>query len=106
MRIDTDITTWRGAAAISGAGYTTGIRVTKVVLQVGSGGPSSAGTVAVTKPADSSTLYPTMPVAGATPANTILVTEDVTSPANLTWSDFAVTGATATGTVLYIWWRQ
>jgi hypothetical protein len=105
IRIDTDITTWRNATAVVATGVTTGIRPTKIVLQVGSGGASSAGTVAITAPSDSATLYPTLPVAAAVAANSILYTEDMTSPVNMTWRDFAVTGVTATGTVLWIWFR-
>lgn len=105
MVISADITSWRNAAATVAAGYTTGIRVLKLVLTVGSGGASSAGTVTITAPSDSSTLYAPMPVAASIAANSILITDEPTdTKGTLTWRDFAVTGVTATGTVLYLYW--
>ena len=105
MVISSDITTWRSAAAIVAAGYNTGIRVFKLVLVVGSGSASSAGTVTITAPSDSSVLYPTIPIAASIAANSILVTDEPTdTKGTLTWRDFAVTGLTATGTVLYLYW--
>jgi hypothetical protein len=102
--ISADITTWRNAASVVAAGYTTGIRITKLVLAVGSSGASSAGTVAITAPSDSAVLYPTIPVAASIAANSILYTDEPTNAkGDLTWRDFAVTGVTATGTVLYLW---
>ena len=107
MRINVDTTTWRNSTAIVAAGYTTGIRVFKLVLVVGSGGASSAGTVTITAPSDSSVLYPPMVVAGSVAANTVLFTDEVTNVNGaLTWRDFAVTGVTATGTELQLWWGQ
>lgn len=107
MIIDTDITTWRNNAAIVAAGYTTGIRVKKLVLAVGPGGASSAGSVTITAPSDSTTLYPPIPVAAAIAANSILSTDEPTDAlGTLTWRDFAVTGLTATGTRLFLWWSQ
>lgn len=105
MIIDTDITTWRNDAAIVAAGYKTGIRVKKLVLSVGSGSASSAGTVTITAPSDSAVLYPTIPVAASIAANSILVTDEPTDAlGTLTWRDFAVTGLTATKTILYLYW--
>ena len=102
--IDTDITTWRGATAVQNAGYTTGIRVMKLVLVVGSGGVSTAGQVKVTAPSDSAILYPPLNVPASQAAYTILFTDEPTeAKGTLTWRDFAVTGVTATGTVLYLW---
>ncbi len=105
MVVDTDITTWRNDAVIVAAGYKTGIRVKKLVLAVGTGGASSAGTVTITAPSDSATLYPPIPVAAAVGAGSILATDEPTDAlGTLTWRDFAVTGLTATGTVLYLYW--
>ena len=105
--IDTDITSWRNAASVVAAGYKTGIRVSKLVLAVGPGGASSAGTVTITAPSDSSTLYPPIPVAASVAANSILVTDEPTEAlGTLTWRDFAVTGVTATGTRLFLYWGQ
>lgn len=102
--IDTDITTWRSATAVKALGITTGIRVLKLVLSV-AGGTSSAGNVTITAPSDSAVLYPTLAVPAGQAANTILFTDEPTSPSStLTWRDFAVTGVTATGTKLYLYY--
>jgi hypothetical protein len=46
-----------------------------------------------------------MPVAASIAANSILVTDEPTDAAgDLLWRDFAVTGLTATGTKLYLWY--
>lgn len=95
--IDTDITSYRTAA-----NATQGVRVSKLVLAVGSGGASVAGNVTIAAPSGGITLYPPLAVLGSQPAHTILY--DPTTPdGSLTWRDFAVTGVTATGTVLYLW---
>jgi len=105
IQIDADITTWRSATAVKALGITTGIRVLKLVLSVAGGGASSAGNVTITAPSDSAVLYPTLAVPAAQPANTILFTDEPTSPSStLTWRDFAVTGVTATGTKLYLYY--
>ena len=101
--IDTDITTYTGAAAVKALGGVQGVRVQKLALVVGTGGVSSAGTVTITG-SDGITLYPPMVVAASVPAKSILFTDDPSAPnSSLTWKDFAVTGVTATGTVLYLW---
>lgn len=103
--IDTDIVSWRNAASVVAAGYKTGIRVKKLVLTVAHGGSSSAGIVTITAPSDSATLYPTMSVAASVAADVILFSDEPTDPlGTLTWRDFAVTGVTATGTKLLLWW--
>ena len=103
--IDTDIASWRNAATVVAAGYLTGVRIKKLVLAVGTGGASSAGVVTITAPSDSSTLYPPMPVAASIAANSILNTDEPTdAEGTLTWRDFAVTGVTATGTRLFLYW--
>lgn len=105
MIIDTDITTWRSNASVVAAGYTTGIRVVKLALVVGTGGASSAGTVTITAPSDSATLYPPLSVAASIAARAILYSDEPTdAKGTLTWRDFAVTGVSATGTVLYLYW--
>ena len=105
MIIDTDIVSWRNSADVSNAGYTTGVRIKKLVLVVGTGSASSAGTVTITAPSDSTNLYPPMPVAASIAARSILVTDEPTDAlGTLTWRDFAVTGLTATKTVLYLYW--
>ncbi len=100
MILDTDVASYRTA---SGAAF--GIRPSKIVLSVGGGSVSTAGTVTITRPADSKTIYPPLIVAGSTAANTELYVDDPSSKAALNWNDFAVTGLTATKTVLYIWYN-
>lgn len=95
---DTDFSSFRTAASA-----TSGIRVEKLVLAVGGSATSTAGTVTIKAP-DGITLYPPMAVPASQAEYSILFNE----PPNvwtdvLTWRDFAVTGLTATGTVLYIW---
>lgn len=105
ITISSDITTFTGAAAVLALGGLKGIRVTKLVLAVGSGGASSAGTVTFTAPSDNAVLYPTLAVAAGIAANTIIFTDEPTNAkGDLTWRDFAVTGVTATGTILYLWY--
>lgn len=107
MIIDTDITTWRNDADIIAAGYQTGIRVFKLVLAVGDGGTSTSGSVTITAPSDNSILYPPIAVDGSTAASTIILNDEPTdTKGTLTWRDFAVTGVTATGTRLLLWWTQ
>ena len=97
--IDTDITSFRTAS-----GYLQGVRVTKLILAVGAGAASVAGNVAITAPSDSAVLYPPMLVAGSQAALTILFSDEPTdAKGSLTWRDFAVTGVTATKTILYLW---
>lgn len=98
--IDTDITSFRTAT-----GYAFGIKPAKIVLMVGPGGASAAGTVTITRPADSGVLYPTLLVLTAIAANTELYVDDPSPSAPINWNDFAVTGLTATGTKLLIWYN-
>ena len=104
MVIDTDIASWYNSATVAAAGYNTGIRVTKLVLAVDATGTSSPGVVTITAPADSSILYPPIPVAASTAAYSILETDEPTD-GTLVWRDFAVTGVTATGTRLFLYWK-
>jgi len=100
MILDTDTLSYR---TTSGERLQ-GIRVQKLTLAVGPGGASTAGNVTITAPSDSSTLFPPMAVPGASAANTILFVDNPDSGDYLTWRDFAVTGLTATGTRLFLWW--
>ena len=100
--IDTDITSFRTAASVL-----QGIRVIKLMLVTGTGGTSTAGTVTITAPSDSVTLYPPIAVPGGQAARTQLYEDGNQIDSDvLTWRDFAVTGVTATGTVLYLWPRS
>ena len=101
--IDTDITTYTGASAVKALGGVEGVRVSKIMLVVGSGSAASAGQVTITAPSDSAVLYPPILV-GSQAAYTIILNDNLTDPkSSLTWRDFAVTGVTATKTVLYLW---
>lgn len=97
-----DITSFRAAQTLQTQAF--GLRVFKLSLVVGSGGASSAGTVTITAPSDSIALYPPLSVSASTPAKTILFTDNLDNQ-QLDWRDFAVTGLTATGTALYVWYR-
>jgi hypothetical protein len=98
--IDTDITSWRTAS-----GYLQGVRVIKITLAVGASAASSAGVVSITAPSDSSLLlYPLLVPAGQ-PAYTVLYNENQDVSGVETWRDFAVTGLTATGTRLFVWYK-
>jgi len=102
--IDTDLATYTGAAAVKALGGVQGVRVTKLVLAVGAGGASSAGTVTFTNPTDGITIYPPIPVAASVAAYSVLYTDEPTdAKGSLAWRDFAVTGLTATGTRLFLW---
>ena len=99
ISIDTDIASYRTSASAL-----QGIRVTKMILVVGPGGASSAGNVTITAPSDSAALYPPIVVPAGQAAGSAIWTDDPTEVTGaLTWRDFAVTGVTATGTVLYLW---
>jgi len=100
--VDTDFASFRAGQTLQTPGF--GVRVVKIALYVASGGASSAGAVTITEPNSGITLYPAMPVSASTPANTILFTDNLDSQ-ELQWRDFAVTGLTATGTKLAIWYR-
>jgi hypothetical protein len=96
--IDTDFDSYRTAASAL-----QGVRVLKLALVVGTSAVSVAGTVTITA-SDGSTLYPPLPVSGGLAATTIIYVDNPTAPtSSLTWKDFAVTGVTATKTVLYLW---
>jgi hypothetical protein len=97
--IDTDITSFRTSANVL-----QGLRILKIILAVGPGGASSAGTVTITG-SDGITIYPPLIVAAATAANTILYVDNPEYGVRMTWKDFAVTGVTATGTRLFIWFN-
>ena len=98
MVLDTDFSSYRTAAT-----KTIGIRVLKIALSVGTTA-SSAGTVVITNPENSQVLYPSIPVAATTAASTIILNDNPTGQGVMSWPDFGVSGLTATGTKLYLWW--
>jgi hypothetical protein len=101
--IDTDVSTgWRANQTLSHNTYATGLRITKIALAVGT--TSSAGTVTITDPIDGTILYGPMTVDASVAVGSILFTDNLDTQ-SLMWRDFNVTGVTATGTRLYIWYR-
>lgn len=98
MVLDTDFTSYRTAAT-----KTTGIRAIKLMFVVG-GSAASAGSVAITNAENSQVLYPPIGVVAATAANTVILNDNPPGQAIYTWPDFGVSGLTATGVKLYIWW--
>lgn len=101
--IDTDLNSFNAAQTLNpatGDGVQGGLRVRKMALVVG-GSAAVAGTVTVTDPVSGINLLAPMQVVNGA-ANTILFDDDFIRP--LVWSDFKVTGVTATGTKLYIWY--
>jgi hypothetical protein len=102
--VDTDISTgWRANQTLSSNTYATGLRIVKIALVVSSA-TSSSGTVTITDPNDNTKLYPPLQVAAGVAQNAILYTDNLDSQ-SLQWRDFNVTGVTATGTRLFIWYR-
>lgn len=99
--LDTDFVSFKAHQTLQTPGF--GIRVYKIALVVAAGGASSAGTIAITDPIDSTVLYPPLPVAASTPAGTVLFTDNIDTQTQ--WRDFSVTGLTATGTKLMVWYR-
>lgn len=102
VTLTTDFVSFKANQTLQTPGF--GVNIFKIALVVAAGGASSAGTVVITEPNSGIALYPTMPVAVSTPANTIIFTDNLASR-QLQWRDFSVTGLTATGTVLYLWYR-
>ena len=97
--IDTDITSFR-----TSSGYVNGIRPCKIVLVVGTASAASAGQVTITSPNNSNQALYFPILVGTQPAYTVILNDNVGS-CRLNWADFAVTGVTATKTVLYIWYN-
>ena len=103
--VDTDISTgWRANQTLSSNTYATGLRITKIELVVAASGGSSAGVVTITNPEDSTKLYGPRAVVASAPQNDLLYTDNLDGNP-LQWRDFNVTGVTATGTRLFIWYR-
>jgi len=79
-----------------------GIRVWKMGLIVAAA-TSSAGTVTVTEPNSGIPLLAPMAVPAGSTIGTTLYYDNPTQL--LQWRDFTMTGLTATGTRLFIWYR-
>lgn len=97
--ITTDTASWFSGQTLQTQRF--GLRVWKIALVAGAG--ASAGTVTVTEPNSGIPLIAPM-VVPATPAvGTIIYYDNPTQL--LQWRDFAVSGATATGTQFFVWYR-
>jgi hypothetical protein len=82
-----------------------GIRPYKIILE--SAGVTSAGTVTIQDPIDSTVLWNAAVASAAGPSGTVIPNDrddfEGTMPL---WRDFKVTGLTATVTKIYIWYRS
>lgn len=101
IQITADIAGFQAAQTLR-PGQKFGLSVYKIELSVGSSA-SVAGTVTITDPITGRNLIPPITVAASVAANTALLDDDIVDM--LLWGDFAVTGVTATGTVLTIWYK-
>jgi hypothetical protein len=78
-----------------------GIRVWKIALVAAAA--TTAGTVTITEPNSGIPLTAPMLVPAGSATDTVLFYDNPTQL--LQWRDFKVTGVTATGTRLFIWYR-
>ncbi len=99
IRLDTDMASFFSGQTLQAQPF--GLRVWKVMLVSGASAPT-AGTVTITEPNSGITLLP-IDVPTGSIANQNVYNDNPTQL--LQWRDFAVTGLTATGTVLYVWYR-
>jgi hypothetical protein len=103
IQLDTDFVSWRANQTLVAqtSNALAGISPYKITLEPN--GTSVAGTVTITAPSDSSTLYPPMAVAAGATTGMPLYYDNLTQPIN--WRDFSITGLTATSTRIFIWYR-
>jgi hypothetical protein len=100
ISLDTDVANFGAAQTLQARPF--GLRVWKIELY--SVGASTAGTVTVTEPNSGIQLLGPMAVAAGATAGSLLFYDNPTQL--LQWpANFAVTGLTATGTRLLIWYR-
>lgn len=97
--IDTDIASFGAAQTLQASPF--GLRVWKIALYAAAS--TTAGTVTITEPISGIPLMAPMVVASGIAAGTLLYYDNPTQL--LQWRDFAVTGVTATGTKLMVWYR-
>lgn len=100
ISVDQDLASFGAAQTLQSTPF--GIRVWKLALVV-SATTSSAGTVQVSEPNSGIPLLAPMVVPAASPTGTVLFFDNPTQL--LQFRDFAVTGLTATGTRLFLWYR-
>lgn len=99
MTLDTDFVSYRATDPSF-----TGLRITKLMLVAGAAA-ATAGVVTITNPIGGANLYPPI-VVGTQAAHVVIVNDQSTDPmGTLTWQDFTITGLTATGTILYLWYK-
>ncbi len=111
--LDTDIATgWRAnqtlnTGSVPGYSFTRqpGIHPTKILFE-SAGAANTAGTVTVADPNDATVLWTTAVAASATTAAGVILTREDFEENFPGWRDFKVTGLTATGTKMYIWYRN
>jgi hypothetical protein len=102
MALDTDIASYQAAQTLTAATELLGVRVRKIVLVAAS--TTAAGTVTVIDPVSNTTLAAPIVVAASQAAGTVIFSDEIVSPPM--WSDFKVTGLTATATRMYIWYSR
>jgi hypothetical protein len=96
--VDTDLASFFAGQTLQTQRF--GLRVWKIMLEAAAS--TSAGTVSITEPNSGAVLwFAGVPATQA--AGTVIVNDNLQQLAQ--WRDFAVTGATATATRLYIWYR-
>lgn len=110
--VDTDFVSWRNTQTLNTGNLPAtvqqpgpirrqfGLKIAKLVLMTN--GATTAGTINITDPTDN-TILETFNVTTTAPAG-IITTQDWADNMPL-WRDFSVTGVTATGTKLLIWYR-
>lgn len=99
VSLDTDQNSFRASQTLQTGGF--GVRVHKIELVAATS--TTAGTVTIVDPNDNTTLFPPISVPAGSAANSIILNDNFNQA--LTWRDFKVTGLTATGTRLYIWYK-
>jgi hypothetical protein len=96
---DTDFTSFFAIQTLQAQIF--GLRVWKIALYTV--GVSVAGTVNITDPNDNTQLLAPMAVPAGSAAGTVLFFDNPTQL--LQWRDFKITGLSATGTRLMVWYR-
>lgn len=99
IQVDTDLASFSNSQTLQAKPF--GIRMWKIALYTV--GVSIAGTVTITEPNSGIPLLAPMVVPAGSAAGTLLFYDNPTQL--LQWRDFNVTGLTATGTKLLIWYR-
>lgn len=99
ITIDTDLVSFGASQTLQTKPF--GLRVWKIELAATTS--TTAGTVSITDPVSGIPLLAPMLVPATQATGTIIFYDNPTQL--LQWKDFAVTGVTATGTRLFVWYR-